>query len=88
MKIFLYWLGAMAEVGIWMVLAFLFWFLTRMDALEIIAFSCMLSASIMIIVFNIIDEIIYELKKGENNDGYGEKKEQHSEDFGRGSFSV
>ena len=54
MKIFLYWLGAMAEVGIWMVLAFLLWALTRMDALEIIALTAVFTVGTMVLIFNMI----------------------------------
>ena len=70
MKIFLYWLGAMAEVGIWMVFAFLLWSFTRMDAMEIIAITGIFSTGTMVFIFGNIDKILYSFKRMERkNDG-------------------
>ena len=77
---FLYWLGAMAEVGIWMILAFLLWSLTRMEALEIIALTGVFSIGTMVLIFNMIDQVIHQIKMEENKDEQ-RNGEQHSKNI-------
>lgn len=76
MKIFLYWLGAMAEVGIWMVLAFLLWSLTRMEATEIIALTGVFTVGTMVLIFNMIDKVIHQMERMEENSEQGDREQQ------------
>lgn len=89
MKIFLYWLGAMAEVGIWMILAFLLWSLTRMEALEIIALTGVFTVGTMVLIFNMIDKVIHQIEgmEEEENSEQGDR-EQQSQDNGDDTDAV
>lgn len=87
MKIFLYWLGAMAEVGIWMVLAFLLWALTRMEVMEIIALTGVFTVGTMVLIFNMIDKAIHQMEGMEENSEQGDR-EQQSQDNGDDTDAV
>lgn len=57
MKLFLYILGAMAQVGVYVTIAAALWFLTNMEVLEIVSITAAVGTTIAVLVFLAIEEI-------------------------------
>lgn len=81
MKLILYALGAMAQVGLCVIIAAALWFFTDIDALEVVSIACAAGTAVMILIFIKVEEILEDgrFKDGHEQHGDNLRGNQHSD---------